>query len=60
MRLRYCTILINLTHRCDCDMLDWFNPLTPAAGDCDRVQNSTQTLPKLIFCAMFQAKLKLV
>ena len=34
----YCTISFNLTHPCDCDMLDWFDTLTQIAGDCDRAK----------------------
>jgi hypothetical protein len=37
----YCTILINLTHTCDCEMLDQFSTLTQMASNCDQVQIST-------------------
>jgi hypothetical protein len=36
--LVYCIILINLTHPCDCDMLDQFDTLTQRAGDHDRAK----------------------
>ena len=37
----YCTILINLTHPCDCDTLDQFDTLTQAASDHDKAKISS-------------------